>query len=210
MIDQILRIPKEKILEPLARGPLKNIDPNVITISACAVSIGAGLAAWQHQNGLALSLWYVNRFLDGLDGTTARVNNKQSDFGGYLDIVLDMVAYVSIPLGLAFALNRLDVFIALTLLFAAFYINSAAWMMLAAHLEKINRGSKAKGELTGITMPTAIIEGAEAVVIYSLFLIFPGWLPFLFYLLAALVVLSAGLQISWAYHHMVKIRMQSE
>jgi hypothetical protein len=54
----------------------------------------------------------------------ARVNNKQSDFGGYLDIVLDMVAYVSIPLGLAFALNRLDVFIALTLLFAMLFIST--------------------------------------------------------------------------------------
>jgi phosphatidylglycerophosphate synthase len=208
MFDQILRIPKERILEPLARGPLKNIDPNVITISACAVSICAGLAAWQGQNGLALGLWYLNRFLDGLDGTVARVNHKQSDFGGYLDIVLDMVAYVAIPLGLAFALNRLDVFIALTLLFAIFYINSAAWMMLAANLEKHKNGSQAKGELTAVTMPTAIIEGAEAVIIYSLFLLFPAWLPFLFYLLAVLVLLSAVLQVSWAYRFMVKNRTQ--
>jgi phosphatidylglycerophosphate synthase len=208
MFDQILRIPKERILEPLARGPLKNVDPNLITVGACAVAVSAGLAAWQGQNGLALGLWYLNRFLDGLDGTVARVNHKQSDFGGYLDIVLDMVAYVAIPLGLAFALNRLDVFIALTLLFAIFYINSAAWMMLAANLEKHKNGSQAKGELTAVTMPTAIIEGAEAVIIYSLFLLFPAWLPFLFYLLAVLVLLSAVLQVSWAYRFMVKNRTQ--
>jgi phosphatidylglycerophosphate synthase len=209
MIDIILRIPKERILEPLAKGPLQQIHPNVLTLSACAVGIGAGLAAWQNATGLALGLWYLNRLLDGLDGTVARVNKKQSDFGGYLDIVLDMVAYVAIPLGLAFAANRLDVFIALTLLFASFYINSAAWMMLAANLEKRNLGAKARGELTTVTMPTALIEGAEAVIIYSLFLLFPAWLPFWFNLLAGLVLLSAIWQVAWAYRHMDKNRINT-
>ncbi len=207
MIDIILRLPKERILEPLAKGPLQQIHPNVLTVSACAVGIGAGVAAWQNATGLALGLWYLNRLLDGLDGTVARVNKKQSDFGGYLDIVLDMVAYVAIPLGLAFAANRLEVFIALSLLFASFYINSAAWMMLAANLEKRNLGAKARGELTTVTMPTAIVEGAEAVVIYSLFLLFPAWLPFWFSLLAGLVLLSAIWQVVWAYRHMDQNRM---
>jgi len=207
MIDIILRLPKERILEPLAKGPLQQIHPNMLTVSACAVGIGAGVAAWQNATGLALGLWYLNRLLDGLDGTVARVNKKQSDFGGYLDIVLDMVAYVAIPLGLAFAANRLEVFIALSLLFASFYINSAAWMMLAANLEKRNLGAKARGELTTVTMPTAIVEGAEAVVIYSLFLLFPAWLPFWFSLLAGLVLLSAIWQVVWAYRHMDQNRM---
>ncbi|MEK6221516.1 MAG: CDP-alcohol phosphatidyltransferase family protein [Chloroflexota bacterium] len=202
MIDKLLRLPKEKILEPLARGPLKNVSPNVITISALAASLAAGGAAWQNEYGLALGFWYLNRLLDGLDGTVARVNNKQSDFGGYLDIVLDMVAYVSKPQGLAFSTKRLYVFISLTLLFASFYINSAAWMMLAANLEKNKSGAKGNGELTSVTMPTAIIEGAEAVVIYSLFLLFPAYLPFLFGLLAVLVLLSAVIQVIWAYRHM--------
>lgn len=206
MIDQLLRLPKEKILEPIAKRTFKNVDPNLITISACVVSVAAGVAAWQNENGLALGLWYLNRLLDGMDGTVARVNNKQSDFGGYLDIVLDMVAYVSIPLGLAFAQNRIDVFIALTLLFASFYINSAAWMMLAANLEKRKVASSENSELTSVTMPTAIIEGAEAIVIYSLFLIFPSNLSFWFGLLAVLVLLSAVLQVAWAYRHMSRRR----
>ena len=118
-----------------------------------------------------------------------------------------MVAYVSIPLGLAFAANRLDVFFALTLLFASFYINSAAWMMLAANLEKRNLGAKARGELTTVTMPTAITEGAEAVVIYSLFLLFPAQLTIWFSLLAGLVLLSAILQVRWAYRYLHKNRI---
>jgi phosphatidylglycerophosphate synthase len=204
MLDQYLRIPKEKLMEPLAKGPLKNVSPNLISVGACFVSVGAGVAAWQGLNGLALGFWYLNRFLDGLDGTVARVNHKQSDFGGYLDIVLDMVAYVSIPIGLAFASQDLLVFIMLTLLFASFYINSAAWMMLAANLEKRNLGAEIRGELTSVTMPTAVIEGGEAVLIYSFFLIFPIWLPYLFGILTVLVLLSAFKQMAWAYRNLDK------
>lgn len=171
---------------------------------ASGVAIAAGITAWQGQTGATLGLWFLNRFLDGLDGTVARVNNKQSDFGGYLDIVLDMVAYVSIPLGLAFSLNEKGVFIALTLLFAAFYINSAAWMMLSANLEKRAQGAKERNELTTVTMPRAIIEGGEAILFYSLFIFFPGWLTVLFGVLAVLVLASAITQVRSAYRLMQK------
>ncbi len=199
MIDKLLRLPKEKVLEPFARGPLKDVSPNILTISACAVSIAAGSAAWQGANRIALGLWLLNRLLDGLDGTVARVNHKQSDFGGYLDIVLDMVAYVAIPLGLAFSLDQKSVFIALTILFASFYINSAAWMMLSAILERAKQGAKQNGELTSVSMPTAVVEGAEAIVFYSLFLIFPQYLEIWFYILSVFVILSAGKQVLWAW-----------
>jgi phosphatidylglycerophosphate synthase len=204
MFDQILRIPKERMLEPLAKGPLKTVNPTTVTVVASGVAIAAGITAWQGQTGATLGLWFLNRFLDGLDGTIARVNNKQSDFGGYLDIVLDMVAYVSIPLGLAFSVNEKGVFIALTLLFAAFYINSAAWMMLSANLEKRAQGAKERNELTTVTMPRAIIEGGEAILFYSLFIFFPGWLTVLFGVLAVLVLASAITQVRSAYRLMQK------
>jgi phosphatidylglycerophosphate synthase len=204
MFDQILRIPKERMLEPLAKGPLKTVNPTTVTVVASGVAIAAGITAWQGQTGATLGLWFLNRFLDGLDGTVARVNNKQSDFGGYLDIVLDMVAYVSIPLGLAFSVNEKGVFIALTLLFAAFYINSAAWMMLSANLEKRSQGAKERNELTTVTMPRAIIEGGEAILFYSLFIFFPGWLTVLFGVLAVLVLASAITQVRSAYRLMQK------
>jgi len=34
--------------------------------------------------------WILNRILDGFDGLVARERNQQSDFGGYLDLVLDV------------------------------------------------------------------------------------------------------------------------
>jgi phosphatidylglycerophosphate synthase len=199
MFDQIFRIAKEHSLEPLAKGPLNNVNPTSITILGSVVGIGAGVASWRGQAGMALGLWFLNRFLDGLDGTIARVNNKQSDFGGYLDIVLDMVAYVSIPLGVAFSVNETGVYIALALLFASFYINIAAWMMLSASLEKRAQGAKSRNELTTVTMPKGIIEGGETILFFSLFILFQEWLTLLFGLMAILVISSAIYQIRWAY-----------
>jgi len=112
-----------------------------------------------------------------------------------------MVAYVSIPLGMALGMNEKNVFLALALLFAAFYINSAAWMMLAANLEKRGQGATTKKELTTVTMPRAIIEGGETILFYSLFILFPELLTILFGLLAVLVLASATLQVSWAHRN---------
>ena len=202
MFDQILRIPKERVLEPLAKGPFKSVNPTTVTLIASGAAIAAGLTAWQGQTGATLGLWLLNRTLDGLDGTIARVNNRQSDFGGYLDIVLDMVSYVAIPLGMAFSVNQKGVFIALAVLFGVFYINNAAWMMLSANLEKRAQGAKARNELTTVTMPRAIIEGGEAVLFYSLFILFPGWLLELFSVLAILTFASAIYQVRSAYRYM--------
>ncbi len=73
-----------------------------------------------------------------------------------------MVAYISISLGLALSVNEKGVFIALAPLFTVFYINSAAWMMLAANLEKHDQGAKSKNQLTTVTIPGAIIEGGKS------------------------------------------------
>jgi phosphatidylglycerophosphate synthase len=202
MIDQMLRLPKEKIIEPLARSAFKEVNPTTVTGIASLVVVGAGIAASQQAYGLTLGLWLLNRFLDGLDGTMARVNRRQSDLGGYLDIVLDMVAYTAIPIGLAFGVHRMEVYIALMLLFGIFYINSATWMILSAILEKRNLGAKAHGELTTVNMPASLIEGAEAVVIYTLFILFPQWLVYLFGLLAVLVLVTAVQHVFWAIRNL--------
>lgn len=43
------------------------------------------------------------RVLDGLDGVVARQKNKQTDFGGYLDIILDFTVYSIIPVAIVFS-----------------------------------------------------------------------------------------------------------
>ena len=130
MIDKVLREPKESLLTPLVQGPLRRIHPTTVTVLAAVVGLAAAVAVWQGAYLPALALWAVNRVLDGLDGTLARITNQQSDLGAYLDIVLDHVVYTAIPLGLALAAGTSEAFLALSLLLASFYINGASWMYL--------------------------------------------------------------------------------
>lgn len=198
MIDEVLRVPKEAILAPLVRGPLRRLHPTIVTIAAAVAGIAAGVAAWQGASLPALGLWLLNRLLDGLDGTLARSTGRQSDLGAYLDIVLDHVVYIAVPLGLALAAGTPAATLALALLLASFYLNGASWMYLAALLEKRNAGAAARGELTTVTMPGGLIEGAETMVCYTLFVLFPGALVPLFGLMAVLVLFTVLQRVAWA------------
>ncbi len=202
MLDEVLRVPKEAILAPLARGPLRRLHPTAVTIAAAVAGVAAGVAAWQGAFLPALGLWLLNRVLDGLDGTLARSTGRQSDLGAYLDIVLDHVVYIAVPLGLALAAGTPAAALALALLLASFYLNGAGWMYLAALLEKRNAGAAARGELTTVTMPGGLIEGAETMVLYTLFLLLPGALVPLFGLMAALVLLTVIQRVAWAVRHL--------
>jgi phosphatidylglycerophosphate synthase len=60
----------------------------------------------------------------------ARLHNGQSDFGGYVDILTDYIVYAALPIGLVIGLPSEQHYLALTILLASFYVNSASWMYL--------------------------------------------------------------------------------
>jgi phosphatidylglycerophosphate synthase len=202
VVDKLLRAPKELIMKPLANSPLRHLHPTTVTVASALVGVVAALAAWQNLYVVAIVLWIFNRILDGLDGTLARQTGQQSDLGAYLDTVLDHIVYAAIPFGLALAANSLGALIALAILLTSFYVNAASWMYLAAIFEKRAAGAKANGELTGVTMPSGLIEGAETIVFYSLFLLFPTALIPLFALMALLVAITAGQRVVWALQNL--------
>jgi phosphatidylglycerophosphate synthase len=197
-----LRSPKEQLLTPVAARLLRSIHPTTITIVAFGVGVVAAVAAWQQAYVVALALWALNRVLDGLDGTVARMHGKQSDLGGYLDIVLDITVYALIPLALAFGINSADVYMSLAFLLGTFYVNGASWMYLAALLEKRRHGAAMQGELTTVTMPGGLIEGTETIIFYTLFLLLPVYLPALFTIMGVLVIFTAGQRLVWASRHL--------
>ncbi len=198
MFDRRLRVPKECLLAPLVRFPLDRLHPDVYTLLGFGFGLAAAIAAWQACFLLATALWAVNRILDGLDGTVARITQRQSDLGGYIDIVLDHVVYAAVPLGIALAEDTAAGYRALALMFGSFYVNAASWMYLAALLEKRDVGAVEAGELTTITMPSGLIEGAETIVFYSLFLLFPDHAVRLFQIMAAGVFFTAAQRLVWA------------
>lgn len=202
MMDGALRQVKEKILLPVAQQIGCRVSPTTLTLMAGAAGGLAAVAGWQGSSLLGLGLWWVNRTLDGLDGTVARISGRQSDLGAYLDIVLDFFVYTAIPFGLVMRQPSIEGLVILAFVFGAFYINAGAYLYLAALLERRAQGAKQRGELTSITMPGGVIEGTEAVIFFSLFFLLPEWFLPLLFLLGALVVVSTVQRIVWAARYL--------
>ena len=197
MFDHLLRGLKDRLLTPLATL-LRGVPPNVLSLIALLLGLGAAVAAATGAWVAGLALWLANRVTDGLDGTVARVAGRQTDFGGYLDILLDFIVYAAIPLG--FALQSTDrlVLVLAVALEGVFFVNACSWMYLSAVLEKRASGARATGELTTVTMPPALVAGFETVVFFALFYLFPLKLPLLFGLMTTLVGLNVVQRLVWA------------
>jgi phosphatidylglycerophosphate synthase len=197
MFDNSARQAKEIVLTPLA-GLLEPLHPNVMTLFSFALGMVAVGFAWQQAYLLAALFWALNRFTDGLDGTMARMQGRQSDFGGYLDIIADYIIYAALPVGLVLGLPTAENWLALTFLLLTYYVNSASWMYLSAILEKRKHGSIATGEKTTVTMPPAIIGGLETALIYFLFILWPSQLMWWYMAMGGLVVISIIQRLVWA------------
>lgn len=198
MFDTFLRELKDWLFTPAARAVGTRVHPNIITVSAWFTGLMAAIAAERRAFPLALGLWIANRLLDGFDGTLSRATGTQTDFGGYLDIVLDFSVYALLVLGLILGIDTWQTAAAGAALLATFYVNAASWMYLAAILERRELGASATGEGTTVTMPAGIIAGAETIVFYVLFLLFPGRLPLLFTLMSIGVVATIVQRVAWA------------
>lgn len=202
MFDDYFRQLKERLLAPVARRLGQRVTPNSLTWLAAAFGLTCAAAAGQGRHGLALALWAGNRFLDGLDGTQARVHQRQTPFGAYLDIVLDFLIYAAVPIALALHAGTAAALTAALVLVAAFYVNAASWMYLAALLEQRREGAQARGELTSVTMPSGLVAGTETVVAFSLFLLLPSLLVPLFAIFALLVFGNVIVRLWWARRHL--------
>ncbi len=204
MIDQVLRKPKEKYFVPLAKR-LSTLNPNRLSIIAFGVGLLAIICIFFRLYYIALFLWLLNRALDGLDGEVARAHNKQTDWGGYLDIMLDFIIYALIPIALVYKNPSNSKYFALSILLASFYINAGSWMYLSALLEKQAHNLDKNNQKTSINMPCGLIEGFETIVFYCLFILFWPYLNILFFIMAALMLITIAQRMVWAQKNLTKL-----
>ncbi|MEW6085774.1 MAG: CDP-alcohol phosphatidyltransferase family protein [Chloroflexota bacterium] len=195
MFDTPLRKIKDEIGAPLARR-LSRASPIAISLIALIVALLAAWSAYRQIYPAAFALWILNRALDGLDGLLARMHNKQSDFGGYVDILTDFVAYAALPIGLVAGSPSNERYLALAFMLASFYINAASWMYLAAILEK--RAQHGDDTQTAIVMPAGLIGGFETIIAYGVFTLFPAYLTTLYIIFTVLVFITIAQRLIWA------------
>ncbi len=203
MLDKLTRPLKDKLLYPLVKLIGSSLSPNSITIFSFFLGLGSVYFILSKELTWALVLWIMNRIFDGLDGAIARQSGKQSDFGGYLDILVDFILYALIPLTFTYAYGQGEVsWLYFGVMISLFYVNSASWMFLSALLEKRKSGSKSKGEQTSVTMPSGIIEGTETIIIFTFFYLLPHKIDILYAIMAISLLPGIGFRIHWAWKNL--------
>ncbi len=202
MFDEWFRIRKERWFGPLAQWLGTWCSPLALTLLALLVGIAAAVAASQSAWRLAFALWITNRLLDGIDGTVARLHNRQTDMGGYLDILLDFIVYALMPIGIALAFDVRTSWLASSVLLASWFVNAASWMYLSAVLERRGAGASSRGELTTVTMPRGLVAGTETVIFFSLFLLLPEYYVTLAWIMTVGVMIGVLQRLVWASRHL--------
>ncbi|MEO0542962.1 MAG: CDP-alcohol phosphatidyltransferase family protein [Pseudomonadota bacterium] len=189
MFDGAIR-PK---LDPLLNATAKalagfGVTANSVTVAGLIIGLFAAGAIWAGAFWLALALLLASRICDGLDGALARVTSS-SDYGGYLDIVLDFAFYGAIPLGFVLFDPSANAVAGAVLIFS-FYVNGASFLAFAIMAEKHNLTTDQRGEKS-FFFSTGLAEATETIVVFVLFCLFPSWFPVIAYTFAAIVFYTA-------------------
>ncbi|WP_106477285.1 CDP-alcohol phosphatidyltransferase family protein [Phytohalomonas tamaricis] len=104
MLDKWFNHLFQPFLRLLARHSIAwRITPTGVTITGFFIGMAAlPLLIFDYYQA-ALATILVNRFMDGLDGALARMLDRASNAGGFLDICLDNIFYASVVTGFALA-----------------------------------------------------------------------------------------------------------
>ncbi|MDX2260516.1 MAG: CDP-alcohol phosphatidyltransferase family protein [Gemmatimonadales bacterium] len=176
MLDTPFRRHFATWVAPLARGLVaRGVTPNQITVSAFLLAIpSAYLVASGHAIAGVL-LWLVSRLLDGFDGVVARMGGTATDFGGYLDITLDMAAYSAMAVG--FGVLHPDHGTLFLLILTGYVLCGTTVLALSSILER------EKAQLSGndrtLQLTPGYAEAGETTIAYALFALFPGQIEWL-------------------------------
>jgi len=194
MIDNHFRKHLPKITKSLIRFyAYLGITPNHITYAGFFLSLISAYLVAKNFFLPALAVWWLSRLLDGTDGIYARSTNQASNFGAFLDILLDMAAYSAMVVGFYFAFPQLQLTWLLILFFYVLCITSA--LALGSIEDKI---PGLKDDNRGLRLAAGVAEAGETGIAYSMFLLFPScififskiWICILFLTVVSRVLLA--------------------
>jgi phosphatidylglycerophosphate synthase len=193
MFDGRLRTAIDPALNALARRLAKaGATPDAVTLTGFALALAAALAIALGALWAGLVLLLLSRLCDGLDGAVAK-QTRASDFGGYLDIVLDFAFYGLIPLAFAALDPAANGLAAATLIFS-FYVNGASFLAYATIAEKRGLQTAARGPKS-FYFTTGLAEAGETLAVFAVFCLLPGWFAPVAYGFAAICLMTAFFRI---------------
>lgn len=158
------------------------ITPDRLTIAGLALGLGSAAAAGAQLWWWALALWLVSRVFDGLDGSLARLRRERgaavgggigdSEAGGFLDIVADFTVYgfTVFGVGIGATAGFGAPWWPFVLVLVAYYVNGAAFLAFSSIAERTNRQID---DGRSLSFFGRLAEGAETILVHSLWLILP-------------------------------------
>ena len=167
------------------------VTANSVTWAGFLVGSGAWVLLALGSYGWALALILLNRLADGLDGAVAR-HARQTDLGGYLDIVLDFLFYSGVVF--FFAVGRPEAALPAAFLIFSFVGTGASFLAFAALAAKRGittaaQGSKSIYYLGGLT------EGSETIALFAAICLLPQHFAWFAWVFGALCWLTTAVRV---------------
>ena len=173
----------------------KGIDANWVTILGLVIAFFCFIALSYGFFYLGLTLILINRLLDGLDGSLARLSTPRK-FGAFFDITSDFAFYAVIPLGFAvFSPNENA--LPTAFLLAAFYVNGSSFLTEAIIVEKYSIETDQKNK--GFFYSFGLIEGFETICFFLFSCFFPDLYGKAAYVFFALTILTHVIRVFKAF-----------
>ncbi|WP_426240255.1 CDP-alcohol phosphatidyltransferase family protein [Pararhizobium sp. DWP1-1-3] len=173
MLDGHLRKRLDPWLDRAGQGlAVRGIGADTVTIMGFVIGLAAGIAIVLDAYVWAFVLIGLSRICDGLDGAVARATRK-TDFGGFLDIVLDFAFYGLIPFAFILA-DPYENGVAGGLLLLSFYVNGASFLAFSIMAEKRGLTTELRGAKS-LYFTTGLAEATETIGVFLAFCLFPQW-----------------------------------
>lgn len=160
-----------------------NLKADQVTLGAFLLGILSSLLVFSDLPFTGVTILWISGFLDAVDGTIARTLRSSSQWGTVLDITGDRLVEIAIILALAvrFPESRM----ALLILISTILFSMTVFLTVGALLPK--RSGKSFYYQAGLA------ERTEGFILFSLMIIFSGYLSLLTLFFAFLVIIT-GIQ----------------
>lgn len=189
MLDGVLKKRIDPVLDMMGTAlAARGVTADAVTYAGAATGLCAAAAIAFGAFGAGLALLLVSRLADGLDGAVARATHK-TDFGGYIDIVLDFLFYGAIPAAFVIA-DPAGNAAAGAVLLLSFYFNGATFLAYSALAERHGLETAQRGEKS-IYFTTGLAEATETLAVFVLACLFPAWFPAIAWIFAAVCFYTA-------------------
>ena len=189
MLDKSLKSLFDPLINLLAKSIFfSNFNANQITIIGFFLSLSSFIFILNNQLYLALMFFILGRFFDCIDGAIARKQGI-TDFGGFLDIVLDFISYSLIVLGFTLMIDKNT--IPGAILLSSFFGTSSSFLAFAIFFHKKTKINSINGK--SFFHVGGILGGTETFIAISLMFLFPLYFSYIAFTFSFLCICNSSI-----------------